>query len=86
MENCLGGLRNVAAHQAEQADSMLPVEAKKFSANTVADVSYQYDHHTEKFRDRDKQVAKPFGVIRRGKQSEAIDGTQRRMAVITSGA
>ena len=52
MENCLGGLRNVAGHQAEQADSMLPVEAIKFSANTVADVSYQYNHYTEKLGDR----------------------------------
>ena len=86
MENCLGGLRNVAGHQVEPADSMLPMEVIKFSANTIAAVSYPYKHYTEELGERDKQVAKRFGVIRRGKKSEATDGTQRRMAAMTAGA
>ena len=51
---------------------MWSVEAIKFSANASADVSYQYKQNTEKLGDRDKQVAKRFGVIRRGKKCEAI--------------
>ena len=47
---------------------MLPVEAMKLSANTIAGVSYQYEHHTGKMWDRDKCVAKHFIVIRRRKK------------------
>ena len=51
---------------------MLPIEAMKYSANTIADVSYQDEHYTRKLWDQDKCVAKHFSVIRRGKKSEAI--------------
>ena len=30
VEGCIGGLRNVAGHQAERADVLLPIEAMKF--------------------------------------------------------
>ena len=66
---------------AERADSMLPVEAMKYSANTIADVGYQYEHHTRKLWGRDKCVARHFSVIRRGKKSEAIYGTLRMAAI-----
>ena len=56
----------------------------QYSANTIADVGYQYEHYTGKLRDRDKCVAKHFSVIRRGKNSEAVDGTHVRLAVIPS--
>ena len=59
---------------------MLPVEATKYSANTIADVSYQYEYCTGKLWDRNKCVAKHVSVIRRVKKSEAIDGTHGRMA------
>ena len=78
----IGDLRSVAGHQAERADSMFPVEAMKYSANTIADVGYKDEHYTEKLWDRDKCVAKHFSVIRRVKKSEAIDGTHVRMAAI----
>ena len=77
-------MRSVAGHQAERADSMLPVEATKYSANTIADVGYQYEHHTGMLWDRDKCVAKHFSVIRRRKNSDAVDGTHVRMAAIPS--
>ena len=56
----------------------------KYSANTIADVSYQHEHYTGKLWDRDKCVAKHFSVIRRGKKSEAIDGIHVCMAAIPS--
>ena len=49
---------------------------------TIADVAYQYEHCTGKLWDRDKCVAKHFSVNRRGKKSEAVDGTHVRMAKI----
>ena len=84
VESGIGDLRSVAGHQAERADSMLPIEAMKYSANTIADVTYQYEHYTGKLWDRDKCVAKHLSVIRRGEKSEAIDGIQVRMAAIPS--
>ena len=60
-------MRSVAGHQAERADSMLPAEAMKYSANTIADVGRQYEHYTGKLGDRDKHVAKHFSVVRRVK-------------------
>ena len=63
---------------------MLPVKAMKYSANTIADVGYPYEHYTGKLWDRNKCVAKHFSVIRRGKKCEAVDGTHVRMAAITS--
>ena len=80
----IGDLRSVAGHQAERADSMLPTEAMKYSADTIADVSYQYEHYTQKLWDRDKCFAKHFSVIRRVKKREATDGFHVRMAVIPS--
>ena len=68
VESCIGGLRSVAGHQDERAESMLPIEAMKFSMNTVTDVSHQCEHYTGMLGDRDKHVAKYFGVIRRGKK------------------
>ena len=56
----------------------------KYSVNSIADVSYQCEHYTGKLWDRDKCVAKHFSVIRRGKESEATDGTHVRMAAIPS--
>ena len=35
-ESGIGDLKSVAGHQAEQADSMLPIKAMKYSANTIA--------------------------------------------------
>ena len=70
--------------QVERADSILPVEAMKYSANTSADVGYQHEHFTEKLWDRNKCVAKHFNVIRRVKKSEAVDGTHVRLAAIPS--
>ena len=57
VESGFGVLRSVAGHQAERADSMLPVEAVKYSANTIADVGYQHEHYW-------KVVGKQFSVIR----------------------
>ena len=37
VESGIGDLRSVAGHQAERADSILPIEAMKHSAKTVAD-------------------------------------------------
>ena len=48
VESGIGGLRSVAGHQAEQGDAMLPIEAMKSSANTVTDVSRQYEHYTHR--------------------------------------
>ena len=84
VESGIGDLKKVAGHQAERADSMLPVEAIKYSANTIADVNHQYEHCTGKLWDRDKCFAKHFSVIRRGKKSEANEGTHVRMAAIPS--
>ena len=42
VESGIGDLRSVAGHQAEQADSMLPTGAMKYSANTMADVSHSF--------------------------------------------
>ena len=84
VETGIVDLRSVAGHQVERADSMLPIEAMKYSVNTIADVSYQYEHYTRKLWDRDKCVAKHFSVIRRVKKSEAIDGIHVRMAAIPS--
>ena len=42
---------------------MLPAEAMKYSANTVADDSHQYEHYTRKLWDRNKCVAKHFSVF-----------------------
>ena len=77
-------LRSVAGHQAERADPVLPVEAMKYSANTIAVVGYQFEHNTGKLGDRDKCVAKHFSGIRRRKKSEAVDGTHVRLAAIPS--
>ena len=74
VESGIGGLRSVAGHQAEQADAMLPIEAMKFSANTLA--------YTRRLRDRNKCVAKHFSVIRSGKKSDTSDGTHVRMATV----
>ena len=63
---------------------MLPVEATKYSANTIANVNYQYEHYTGEWWDRDKCVAKHFSVIRREKKGEAADGIHVRMAAIPS--
>ena len=65
VESGIGGLRSVPGHQAELADARLPIEAMKASANTIADISRQYEHHTGKLRDRDKCVVKHFIMIRR---------------------
>ena len=37
VESGIGDLRSVAGHQAERADSILPIEAMKHSAKTFAD-------------------------------------------------
>ena len=66
----------------ERADSMLPIEAMKYSAN--ADVGYQYEHYIGELWDQDKCVAKHFSVIRRGKKSEVIGGIHVRVAAIPS--
>ena len=63
---------------------MLPVETMKYSANTIADVGYQYEHYTGKLWGRDKCVAKHFSVIRRGKKSETVDGTHVHLAASPS--
>ena len=44
VESSIGDLRSVAGHQAEQTESMVPPEAMKYSANTIADFSHQYEH------------------------------------------
>ena len=49
---------------------MLPVEAMKYSANTIAHICYEYEHYIGKLWHRDKCVAKHFSVIRREKKSE----------------
>ena len=69
VESGIGDLRSVAGHQAEEADSMLPNDTMKYSANTTADVSHQCEHYAGKLQDRNKCVAKHFSVIRRGKKS-----------------
>ena len=51
---------------------MLPIEAMKYSANTIAGVSHQYEHYAGKLWDRNKCVAKHFIEIRRVKKTEAI--------------
>ena len=71
-ESCTGGLRNVAGHQAERADVLLPVEARKFHMNTIADVRRQYEHCDAKLGDRNKHVAEHVSVIRRGKKSQRL--------------
>ena len=53
-----GEFRSVAGHLAERADSMLPVDAMKYSANTIAHVGYQYEQYTRKLSNRNKCVAK----------------------------
>ena len=63
---------------------MLPIEEMKSSVNKIADVRYLNEHCTGKLWDRDKCVAKHFSVIRRGKKSEAVDGTHVRLAAIRS--
>ena len=63
---------------------LLPIEAMKYSANTIAEVSYQCEHYTGKLWDRDKCVAKHFSVSRRGKKSETIEGTHVRLAASPS--
>ena len=68
VESGIGDLRSVAGHQAQHADAMLPIEAMKFSANTIADVGYQYERQTGKLCDGNKCVAKHFSVIRRGRK------------------
>ena len=82
VENWTGGLWNVVGHQAERGESMLSMETIKFSASTIADVSYQFQHYIGKLGDGNEHVAKHFGVIRRKKKSESIDGTKRRMAAV----
>ena len=62
VESGIGGLRIVAGHQVEQADSMLPIEAMKSSANTIAGVSRQYEHYTGKLRDRDTSALQSISV------------------------
>ena len=57
VESCIGGVRNVAGQQAEQADVLLPIETMKYSTNTIADVSRQYEHCDGKLKDRIKHVA-----------------------------
>ena len=61
---------------------LLPFEAMKFFANTIADVSHQYEHCDGKLGDRNRHVAEFFSVIRRGRKSEEIYGT--RLAAIPS--
>ena len=85
VESGIGDLKSVAEHQAEQADSMLPVEAMKYSSNTTADVSHQYEQYTGKLWDRDKYATKNFSAIRREKKSEAIEDTHVRVAAIAAG-
>ena len=51
VESGIGDLRSVAGHQTEQADCMLPLQAMKYSANTIADVSRQYEHYAGKLWD-----------------------------------
>ena len=80
----MGGLKSFVGHQAEQANSMLPIEAMKSCVNTIADVSFLYEHYTGKLWDRDKCHARHFSVIRRVKKSEANGGTHVRMAAIPS--
>ena len=41
VESGIGDSKSVAGHQAEQADSILSIEAMKYSANTIAKVTYQ---------------------------------------------
>ena len=67
VESSIGSSRSVAGHQAEQADAMLPIEAMKSSANTITEVSPQYEHHTGKLWDRDKCIAKAFQCNPTGK-------------------
>ena len=65
VESGIGGSKSVAGHQAEQANSILSIEAMKCSANKTGEVSQQYEDYTEKLWDRDKCVAKHLNVIRR---------------------
>ena len=80
----IGYLRKCDGHQAEQSDSMLPIEAMKYSVNMIADVSHQYEHYARKLLDRNKYVVKYFSTIRRGKKSETIEGIHMLMAAIPS--
>ena len=82
VESGVGDSKSVAGHQTEQTESILPIQAMKYSANTIAEVSYQYEHFSRKLWDRHKHVAKYFSVIQRGKKSETVEGTQVRMAAI----
>ena len=59
---------------------MLPIEAIKSSANTIDEVSRQYEHYTGKLWNRDKCVAKHCGVLRQGNENETIDETRVRLA------
>ena len=77
-------MRKFDGHQAEQADSMLPIEAMQYSVNKIGDVSPQCEHYAEKLWDRNKHVAKYFSMIRSGGESETITGTHMRMAAIPS--
>ena len=63
---------------------MLPVEATKYSANTTADVGYQYEHHTGMLWTETSALQSIFSVIRRRKNSEAVHGIHVRMAAIPS--
>ena len=92
VERCIGDLRSLHGHQAQQADWMLPAEAmKKSSVNTIDDVTHWYDHYTGKLRGRDKYVGRrkkefdqmeAFSVNRRVKNIEATGGTHVRMKEI----
>ena len=62
VESGIGGLRIVAGQQVEQADSMLPIEAMKSSANTIAGVNRQYEHYTGKLWDRDTSALQSISV------------------------
>ena len=95
VEGYIGGLRSFDGHQAEQAQLMLAIEVAKneFSVDTIDDDSRRCDYSSGKLLDRDKHIAgrkkevdqkESFGVIRRVKKSEAIDGTHVRMKVIAS--
>ncbi len=84
VESCIGDLRSIDGHQAEQADWMLPTEAmKKSSVNTIDDVRHWYDHYAGKLRGQDKYFVRrkkefdqmeAFSVNRRVKKIEATGG------------
>ena len=79
----IGDLRSVAGYQAERADGLLPIEAMKYSAN-ITGASHQYEHYAGKLWDPNKCFGRRVSVIRRVKKSEAIDGSQVRLAAIPS--